>query len=95
MPSWPHDVPLMCSYPCPAIYPLAKPSAPSPDSLVPTQLCLLPGSLCPGQTACPCPGLCALSGFWGPLPGLEPLSPACMTSTWSISPLPSSIVLLH
>ena len=42
----------------------------------------VPGSVCP---------------VWvlGPLPGLEPLSLACMTSTWSINPLPSSIVLLQ
>lgn len=47
MPPWPTYVPLLCSYPCPVICPLPKPGSPSPDSLVPTQLCLLPGSVGP------------------------------------------------
>lgn len=55
MPPWPDYVPLLCSYPCPAICSLPRPGSPSPDSLAPTQLCILLGSVCPDKPACPCP----------------------------------------
>lgn len=61
MPPWPNYVPLLCSYPCPVICPLPNPGSPSPDSLVPTQLCS-----CPGLWVLS--AFCDLSPVWNPFP---------------------------
>lgn len=72
----PNDVPLLCSYPCPALCPLPKPGSPSADSLVPTQLCLLPPGLWVRSA------FCDLSPGWDPSPlsGLHDLNPDCEPS---------------
>lgn len=77
----PRYIPLLCSCPCPAICHLPKPGDPSPDSLVPNQVCPLPGSVCPGQTTCPLPGFRDPREVWN-------LCLDFLTSMWMTSPGP-------